>query len=372
MSIRIASYKRGGFMVDIRARLTDGRKVRDRRVLDMSRSSVQRWADERLAYLLTNGPGEPTQEVPTLREFWPRYVQNHMIANKLKPTTRKSAEGIYRNHFEPLFGDVRLDKIRHEQVQELKASLKSHEDKTVNNILAILSRLLRRAVDWGAIDKMPCKVELVKVAKEEMEFFEADQLGRLVQAAGRLGTEHLCIVLLGADAGLRAGEMVGLEWGDLDLKRRIIHVRRGETIPGEVTTTKGNKARRVTVPPRLLAALQAHRHLRGPRVFYQTDGRKREHVTWSWIRHRFTATLRLAGLPSEAKGVHKLRHTFGARLAMAGYPAIAIKNAMGHASITTTEKYMHLSPKFAAETVVLDTEPWGNSEASPKAKAATS
>jgi integrase len=49
--------------------------------------------------------------------------------------------------------------------------------------------------------------------------------------------------------------------------------------------------------------------------------------------------------------VHVLRHTFGARLAMAGAPAKAIQEVMGHANLSTTERYMHLTPQAARDAI---------------------
>lgn len=71
---------------------------------------------------------------------------------------------------------------------------------------------------------MPCTIKLGKVLKNRKpQFYDDDQLSRLVAAAsGR--TADVVTVLLGADAGLRRGEPIGLEWDDLDLVRGHIPV----------------------------------------------------------------------------------------------------------------------------------------------------
>ena len=81
---------------------------------------------------------------------------------------------------------------------------------------------------------------------------------------------HL-IVLLGGEAGLRVGEMMALEWGDVDLVNRQLCIARSDW-NGYVTTPKGGRLRHVPLTRRLAAALSAQRHLRSARVLCQDDG----------------------------------------------------------------------------------------------------
>jgi integrase len=77
--------------------------------------------------------------------------------------------------------------------------------------------LLKKAVDWDVVDRMPCTVTLLPVPKTSMSFYDVDEYERLVAAASSVdATAHL-IVLLGGEAGLRCGEMIALEWRDVDL-----------------------------------------------------------------------------------------------------------------------------------------------------------
>ena len=71
---------------------------------------------------------------------------------------------------------------------------------------------------------MPCRIRLLKVPRTEMRFLDFNEFERLVEAAAIVdGNTHL-IVLLGGEAGLRCGEIMALEWDDLDLKRSPAHV----------------------------------------------------------------------------------------------------------------------------------------------------
>ena len=81
-------------------------------------------------------------------------------------------------------------------------------------------RAAEEGVDWDVIDRMPCAVTLLPVPKTSMSFYDFDAYERLVLAASALdATAHL-IVLLGGEADLRCGEMIALEWRDVDLGKR--------------------------------------------------------------------------------------------------------------------------------------------------------
>ncbi len=102
-------------------------------------------------------------------------------------------------------------------MQRLKRNLEAKSPKTVNNVLAVLSVLLQKAVEWEVIERMPCSVKLLPVPKGSTAFHDFDEYERLVEAARALDPRTHLIVLLGGEAELRCGEMIALEWGDVDL-----------------------------------------------------------------------------------------------------------------------------------------------------------
>jgi len=128
----------------------------------------------------------PPKEVPTLREFVSRFLDGHPRANRQKPSGIAAKEMILRVHLVPALGHKKLDAIKSEDVQHLKGRLSTKAAKTVNNILTVLNVLLKKAVDWDVIDRMPCAVTLLPVPKTSMSFYDFDEYERLV-AATRLG-----------------------------------------------------------------------------------------------------------------------------------------------------------------------------------------
>ena len=220
MSITVRPYRRGGWEVDITLQLPDGRRYRERKhVSDFSKSAAQRWAQDRERHLLHHGPPAGRKEASTLETFAPRFVGGHARANRHKPSGIAATESILKWHLVPVLGATRLDAITNEQVQELKLTMAERSPKT-NNVLTVLSTLLKKAVEWGEIERVPCTIKLLRNPKKTMGFHGFEEYERLLMAAQRRGAEAALMVLLGGDAGLRLGEIVALEWQDVDVQAR--------------------------------------------------------------------------------------------------------------------------------------------------------
>jgi integrase len=321
------------------------------------RSAALRWAQEREGQILAQKGRRPKEArlVPTVAEFKPRFIEGHVKANRLKPSSAEAYESIFRTHLEPEFGSMRLDAIGDELVQRFKGELVEDgmANKSINNVLTALSVMLKRAVDWKVIDAMPCRIRLLKWDRGEVAFYDFAEYRRLVEAAAAIDPRIELLVLLSGDAGLRRGEAIALEWTDVDLRRRTMHVQRSSW-NGHVTLPKGGRTRRVPLTERLAHALQAHRHLKGPRVLYYDGGAS---PTNKEIRIWMERAQRRAVLPANG-GYHILRHTFCSHLAMQGATAKAIQELAGHQDLTTTQRYMHLSPAHKDAAIrLLDRRP---------------
>jgi integrase len=348
MSVTVRPYRRGGWEVDIQWRAPNGRRRRERkRVSVTSKVAAQRWGEARERELLVHGPEPKRKEVPTLEAFAPRFIDGHARANRQKPGGIAHKEVILRVHLVPQLGGKRLDAIGNEDVQRLKHHLRHKAPRTVNNVLTVVSTLLKKAVEWQVIEQMPCAVRLLRTTQGAIDFYDFDEDERLVTAAADANAQAHLIVLLGGDAGLRSGEMRALEWTDVNFTKRQVCVARNDW-RGHVTSTKGGRLRYVPLTRRLAAALQAHRHLRCPRVLCNPGGQPMpEHVVTDLLQK----VARRANLRNN--GAHILRHTFCSHLAMRGAPARAIQELAGHRDLSTTQRYMHLSPNAVDDAIRL-------------------
>lgn len=334
--------KTNGWEADVIVRLADGTALRERvKVPVTGRAAASRWAQEREAFLIREGGKKKEAvraEVPTLEEFWPRFIEGHSKANREKPSSIRSKQSVYENHLGPRFASRRLNEIGDEDVQQLKAGLRDRTVKTTNNVLTVLNTLLKAAVEWGVMDRLPCRIRLLKTSVPTVRFYEPEVYEGLVEAAAKEDPRVHLAVLLGGDAGLRLGEIIALEWPDVDFRRGLLLVRRSEW-QGEVTLPKGGRERRVPMTRRLTEALRVHRHLRSLRVLVQDDG---SGVNRAWLWYAMKRVQRRAGMAPDGR-FHVLRHTFCSRLAMKNVPAMSIKELAGHQNLQTTQRYLHLS-----------------------------
>jgi integrase len=137
--------------------------------------------------------------------------------------------------------------------------------------------------------------------------YEFAEYERLVEAAAKIDTRTLALVLLGGDAGLRRGEMIGLRWCDIDMRRHLITVQQA-VWKGIVDSPKSGRGRVIPTTDALAQALARHRHLRGERVFYDDGGHP---ATEKILRGWLGAAQRRADLPDPTGALHILRHYAG-------------------------------------------------------------
>ena len=273
--------------------------------------------------------------MPTLQTFAPRFIDGHARANRLKPSGIASKSAILRLYLVPAFGRRRLDAIKNEDVQRVEgaAGVQIAQDREQRPDGAEV--LLKKAVEWEIIERMPCTVKLLRVDKGAAAFHDFDDTDDSWRSRGRSMRARCSSSFSGA--GLRWGEMIAIEWGDVDLAKRQLCVRRSHW-NGHVGTPKGGRLRFVPLTRRLTAALAEHRHLRSKRVLCQVDGAA---FTRQIVQNRMRLAAKRANV---RRGVHILRHTFCSHLSMRGAPAKAIQELAGHADLTMTQRYMHLSP----------------------------
>ncbi|AKF81073.1 integrase [Myxococcus fulvus 124B02] len=362
------------WQVDFVFQHADGRK---QRVVKFSPVQTRRGAEayerELRAALLDGsfGKEKKSEEAPlTLAKFTQRFLT--YSENNNKHSTVVSKQQILRDHILPFFGEKKLDAIGPAEIEDFKAAMKKkprrlsgHSEtpskralrrrkvnkaktlglKTINNALAVLSKLLNLAKEQNVLAHTP-DVKLFKVAKPDYDFLTFEEVDQLLDAAT---PQEAALLTTALKTGLRQGELIGLQWSDVDLVRAKLHVKR--TIwRGVEGTPKGGSSRTVDLPQSGVDALKVHRHLRGPFVFCQENG---EHLTPGMMDHLLITTLKRAGITREKGtiGWHDLRHTYGSHLAMRGIPMKVIQELMGHATLDMTMRYAHLSPDTRREAV---------------------
>ncbi len=221
--------------------------------------------------------------------------------------------------------------------------------QTVRNILQTFRKMMISAKRWDEIDMLP-EIASVKAPRAKFEFLTFDETERLLGAT--LGMEDLALLMTGVKAGLRAGELLGLHWSDLDFVKREIRIDAQLAHRGIRRVPVKAGARTVPMSPKLAAILQRLRHLRGPWVFCDADGVP---FTRSDLKRKLEYQLKRAGL--RRIHPHAMRHTFASHLIMHGVSVPQVREWLGHASIAMTMRYAHLAPGVGASAInALDQE----------------
>ena len=345
------------WVVTISLHHTCGTKQRKRfnRPGDWSPARVRSWAQQREAHLLAAGfeseeaeAESPAPETITFSEFAAKFVVDYPRLAGLRPSTKERYASHIRIHFNPMFGDRLLSDVGEKEYRML-ASL-DFTPGTRNILLAELRCMIGVAHEWG-LRSPPPKPRRVKQSIAEPEWYTPAEYLALVEAAP--ASSHRTIILLGGDAGLRCGEMLGLRVRDVQFASGELHVCRSvwRGIPGP---TKGRQDRRVPLSERLaeeLRSLCAGQDLNS----YVLSGSSTP-LTRGAVKHRVrVCEARWRGLTScnLARGqVHRLRHTFGSSLVRAGVNPRLIQKLMGHSSIKITERYMSVGDDQLQSAIV--------------------
>jgi len=197
-----------------------------------------------------------------------------------------------------------------------------------NQSLTVLKQMLRLAVKWHHLRASPAEeAKRLKVPKGRERFLSEEEAGRLLAATpGWLAP----LLLTAIHTGARQGELLGLEWGTVDLARGfLVFVK---TKNGEIRTVKMSR----TVAG-ILEALPSKE--KGGRVFRNRSGNRihRDGLTWSFRRACQRANV--VGLR-----FHDLRHSAASFMVQAGEPLNTVREILGHKDLKMTLRYAHLAP----------------------------
>jgi integrase len=243
---------------------------------------------------------------------------------------------------------------------------------TVANALRMLSTFYSDLVEEGRAQANPVRSlpkktrKLVKRSLVDESFVEKlEDVARIIGELERAELQVAVAFAIGSLAGLRTGEILGLEWRDVDLQRRVMHVRR-QVRHGKVGPVKDGDEREVGIQEALLPTLVSWRLKTGGKgqVFRpahpERGGTKEtpsKHVSGTTLTKHLQKALKKVGLvEKDAEGKESYltwyqatRHTFASHYMMAGGDLAKLQAEMGHSDIQTTQRYAKLSPDYRTE-----------------------
>lgn len=276
-----------------------------------------------------------------VEDFWVPWLAAKRT--KAKPSYVETLERAWRVHVMPKWGMREVQSITHDKVQVWVSALS--ESKSASVVLraeGILRALLAKAKADKCIHDNPCEdLELPRKRRKKHVYLTIDQLLALADASDWRSS----IVLTLGLCGLRWGELVGLQVGDVDLDRQRIHVRRSATEVNHqivVDVPKTGEERTVIFPRLLRPCLEdaCSGRLQSDLLF--PDRRtgsylRKTHgpcITSSWF---YWAKKRSLGdAIADSMTIHDLRHTCASLLVHAGANVKAVQRQLGHKSATMT------------------------------------
>jgi site-specific recombinase XerD len=223
-----------------------------------------------------------------------------------------------------------------------------------DDIRAYQLHLLQRRVSWSTFNQTVCAlpflyrttlgrpdvIPLVPFGKKPRTLpsvLSPEEVLRLLEAAPPERDRVLLQVAYGC--GLRLDELLHLRVSDIDSARMVIHVRHG----------KGAKERLVPLSLRLLGELRAYWARCRPRTWLFPGQRADGTMTSSNVQRRFARWVQRAGL-SKRCSMHTLRHSYATHLLEAGVDVLTLKALLGHRSLQTTARYLHISTQRLQQT----------------------
>jgi len=307
---------------------------------------------------------EHKPSLPTFKEYSEKWTKRYAEV-ECKYSTVYGYKLLLNRHLVPEFGQLELDRISREHVKDLAARLAGMglSRNSVRRVISLLAEILNAALDDRLIERNAA-ARILRSRKDKEEKFQPspltpDEQTKLLNAARAESLERYALLLVALRTGLRRGEVVALQWGDIQFGAddtnvsRFIEVRRNY-VYGRFTSPKSHRSRRVDMSAELRRTLLELRDTRLLEAFAAGKSSIAEEFVFpsstggvldpdNMIRDCFLPTLQAAGI--RAIRFHDLRHTFGAMLIATGAPLNYVKEQLGHASIQiTVDTYGHLIP----------------------------
>lgn len=285
---------------------------------------------------------------------------------RVKPRTYSRYKGLIVQHILPELGDTQIDDLGRRQISEFltahqaDGNLRGGEAlsaTSTNLMLTVLNAAFTYACDMELLPANPCdRIRRVPGPPSRVDAFTREEQQRLEEAIAAWEDRRLFGIRLCLYTGLRIGELLGLEWQDVDMEKGILHIQktvyREKNAEGEwqlfVDRPKTAASERMVPLPGYLAEdLRIYR--RGARSAFVIENKKAERMSIRSYQYLFERLTEKAGV--RKLNFHALRHTFATRALECGMDIKTLSELMGHKNATITlNRYAHsmMDTKIAA------------------------
>ena len=302
-------------------------------------------------------PAEKLQPDMTFGEWLDFWYQNYSKP-KLRPTTQAGYENAIYKHIIPAFGKTMLSELSTNDLQQFYATLKKEgrlirtesygegvSDRTVWSCHTRIRTALDRAVQDGLIRINPaadCKLPTQN--PKEMQLLSREEMQRFLIQAKEEGYYELFLLELAT--GLRRGEVLALQWYDLDFKTGALRIQRQVYQANRelVVSAPKTKAalRTIVLPPALLSVLEEYHQQVDSRWMFPSPAKEDSPLDPATVRKRLQTILEHVGC--KRVRFHDLRHLFVTTALENGMDVKTLSVITGHVSAKTTlNVYTHVT-----------------------------
>ncbi|MCZ6626100.1 MAG: tyrosine-type recombinase/integrase [Deltaproteobacteria bacterium] len=271
----------------------------------------------------------------TLEAIRNQYMKYSRTA-KTEDTSNRD-EGILDKHLIPNFGEISLNQITPEQVEDYRAERKGKNiaPATINKEIQLLKHIVKKAVEWGKIrTNLISDFKPLKTPPGRVRYLELEQIPKLMKACPPWLRP---IVLIAMHTGMRRGEFVHLQRSNIDKQNRLIILN----------NTKNNERKSIPMNDTVWEIVQSlPTRLDTSYLFAEKNGQP---LSANKVSMAFRKACKKSGITNFR--LHDLRHHFASYLTMAGQNQRTVQELLGHKTPAMTARYSHLSPEHLRKAV---------------------
>ena len=320
-----------------------------------TRSAAEKYKEE-----LLDG-GKPREKL-TMFELADDFIKIECSPNRRKEATARDYKSIIRNHIKRHIGEIKVKCLTVRDVQLMQDAImvdpirrkglhktKAPGPRAANKALMVTKMLLRYAEQNGIISGSPILgLKPIRHKTRPGVALSESELERLLRAAKE---PYRTLIMIAVNTGMRLGELLGLDWSDISLRKRTISLRRQFTQREVKDTLKTEASHRVVPMNDAVFARLNEMRVRADLSNWVFPGKGDNPLCGqNVLRQGLRPGLKKAGLDLDIR-FHDLRHTAASRMAKRGISAIAAGKVLGHNSLSMTELYSHPDEEMTREAV---------------------